>query len=573
MLLPGTVVLDIDEQKGGPMRLRLGTRESALGVARGEAVAQRLRDQGHDVELVMISDTAGDASDMPGEPSPSGDFAATVRASLLAGECDAVVHAYKDIPLDADTAEGITKAAVPQRGNPRDALVTWDGVGLAALPQQSRIGTSSLRRIAQLKRLRPDLVIVDVKGTFAERLRRVEPGDLDALIVSMAGLDMLGLADRVSEVLPFLPAAAQGTLVVECRSDDLDSIQALTGIDDEETRICTTAERSVLTALDVDYSAPIGTLADRQVVLSLQAAAFSVTGEKMINVQVGMPTSMLHAERTGRTLADALRKRGAHEFCNRAEVEAAGIIEQHDEDAWEPHVVPGAARLFLPRQDGRLAATLRDAGFAVDAITLQRAKLVPADNILDRADWIVVPSAYTVWALRERGWQAPEGGKVAAMGDTTRAILEAAGVQVDIGPEGTASSTRVLDEFAPSQGERVVIPCASDLSTRLEDGLRDKGYEVERLEVYQMVDVEQADPELRTDWDSGEFSYVLLSSPSVAESFLRVLGARDDVATLAWDEATADVLRDAGVRVAAVAPSKDVAGVQALAQAVGVTVG
>ncbi|PIF05019.1 MAG: hydroxymethylbilane synthase [Propionibacterium sp.] len=435
------------------MRLRLGTRESDLALARGHYVAEQLRELGHEVELVVLSNTAGAASGMPGAASTKGEFARALRAALYDGSCDVVVHGVKDIPLSQEDATGIARPAVLERSNPFDALCSWDDVPLDKLPRRSRVGTSSLRRIAQLRRVRPDLVIVEVQGTFADRLRRVEPGDLDAVIVSMEGLERLGLEDRASEVLRFIPAPGQGALALECREEDVEIIDALKVLDDHETRISATAEREVLRDLDVDYSAPIGALALRQVVLSLRAVAFSVAGDRKIDLQLGMPTSMLHAKRSGRRVAQA------HEFCNRAEVDAAGVLEGNEDDAWRAQPPAEAIRLFLPRQEGRLAGGLRDVGFAVDAVALQHAQLIDAENRMADADWVVVPSAHAAWALREKGWYIPPDKRVAAMGETTRSILEQAGVKVQVGPGGTASSDRLVAEFGPGEGQLVVIPC------------------------------------------------------------------------------------------------------------------
>lgn len=546
------------------MKLRLGTRSSALATARSQEVATWLREAGHEVEVLPLTADAQDASEMPNRPSALGEFAGELRVALRNYQCDLVVHSYKDIPLGQESAPGLTFAAVPMRNDHREALVSLHDLPLTALPQQSRVGTSSLRRIAQLRQQRPDLTIVDVAGTLEERMQRVAPGDLDAVIFSVAGLARLGEEDRISEVLDFLPAPAQGAMVLECRSADKELIAALAELDDLETRICCTAEREVLSAMGVGYTAPIGAYAGRHGVLSLKAGAYTTEGDRSIVLEIGMPTSMFHAARTGDSLAYELQERGAAEFCNPEAIAASGVAFSHDEENMALGTKRAGTKVLLPRQEGRLSATLRDSGLVVDCVALQQAELISADNILAWGDWVVLPSAQTVWALRERGWRIPEGRKIACMGDTTRSAVEQAGREVDLCPPGTASSEKLIAMF-PEGTERVVIPCVNDLSTKLEDGLRAKGYEVERLPVYRMADVAAVPEAVLRAWRDDYWDAVLLSHPSLAGAYVRLLGNRDRVKVLAWDSATAAALVEQGVVPSAISPSKDEQGIAALA--------
>ena len=548
------------------MKLRLGTRGSALALARSEMVAATLREGGHEVEIVPVATAGQDTVHMPDGYSQV-LFARELREALRSGEVDVVVHSVKDVPL-RDKPDDLIFPAVLPRGDHRDVLSTRSGITLAALPRHSRVGVTSLRRIAQLRALRPDLTFVDVGGSLEERLRHLEPGDLDAVVLSAAGVEALGLTDRIAEYLPILTAPGQGALALECRKDDEEIVAALKEFDDVETRIAIDAERAVLTGLETTYMAPVGALASRRGILSLKAGVFAIDGTKRNVLEVGLPTSEFHAVRTGENVAAALKARRADRFFSPEAMASVKLSVEHDDES--PFIeVAGddRIRVLLARQEGRLAQSLRKNGLRVDCLSLQEAKLISADNILGWADWVVLPSAQTVWALRERGWDIPKGKRVAAMGSTTQLAAEESDIQVEISPEGTASSQRLVEMFPKAEGEqRVVIACADQLSTNLEVGLRAKGYTVERLEVYTMVDVPELDPRIRQMWNDGAWQAILLSQPSFASAYVNLLGHRDGVHVLAWDEPTAEALAALGVPVLATAKSKDEFGVAALAR-------
>ncbi len=539
------------------MKLRLGTRGSALAKARAEQVAELMGQAGVDVETVVISEDVADGSQL--ERSTLATFAKVQGEALRANRCDFVVHPCKDIPFSSRPRD-LVRPAVLEREDHRDVLCTRTGATLSALPRGSRVGANSLRRIAQLRALRPDLTFIDAGGTLRHRLSRLQPGDMDALVLSAASVHTLGLEDRVAEYLGLIPAPGQGALVLECRADDEAVIEALRPFDDIETRICVEAERAVLTGLETDYFAPVGAIAKRRGILSLKAGAFSIDGTKRVVLEVGLPTSEFHAERTGHNVALALKQRRAERFFSEEAIASVKLSAEHDDES--PFIKSpeddDRIRVLLPRQEGRLAQSLRANQLRVDCTPLQEAKLISADNLLGWADWVVLPSAQAVWALRERGWDIPENKKIAAMGSTTRQVLEEGGQKVDLSPDGTASSARVVEMFPPAEGEvRVVIACADELSTKLEDGLRAKGYTVERLEVYTMEPVANPNPKLLEMWARGVWDAILLSHPSLAQVYVDMLGHRDDVAVLAWDAETAAALNALGVPVWATAKQKD----------------
>lgn len=268
--------------------LRLGTRRSALASTQSEWVAQRLRAAGHPVELVAIV-TEGDQSQAPlTSLGGAGVFVGAIRRALGAGEIDLAVHSLKDLPTATPAGEpDVLLAAVPIREDPRDALVARDGLTLGELPPGARIGTGSPRRASQLLALGLGLVPVPVRGNVPTRLAMVKDGRLDAVVLARAGLNRLGLAERVTQTLDplqMLPAPGQGALAIECRADaDPELLAALGALDDPDTRACVSAERALLAALQAGCSAPIGALAEvvegeDGLELSLRAVVLSSDG-------------------------------------------------------------------------------------------------------------------------------------------------------------------------------------------------------------------------------------------------------------------------------------------------------
>ncbi len=264
--------------------LRLGTRRSPLATTQSEWVAGRLRERGHVVDLVPIS-TAGDETREPlASLGGTGVFASALRAAVRDGSVDLAVHSFKDLPTAAEP--DLVLAAVPARADARDALVARDGLTLGELPTGSVVGTGSPRRIAQLAALGLGVRFESVRGNVDTRLRLVDEGALDAVVVARAGLDRLGLTDRATEVLDpvqVLPAPGQGALAVECRADRADVRAALAPLDDADTRAAVTAERALLAALQGGCRAPVGALAevvedDTGLAISLRAAVLAPDG-------------------------------------------------------------------------------------------------------------------------------------------------------------------------------------------------------------------------------------------------------------------------------------------------------
>lgn len=241
--------------------IRLGTRGSTLALVQSELVAERLRGAGHDVELLPIV-TEGDVRPIDMSPG-EGVFIAAIARALLAGEIDIAVHSAKDVPLEEDPRLAI--AAYAERADPRDALVTRGGGGsLESLPRGAIVGTDSPRRAGFLLSLRPDLKVIPLHGNVETRLRRLDEGRADALILAAAGLDRLGKQARIDQRFEpdiLSPAPGQGALAVQVMRTNTRLMELVSAIDDEDIRLAVEAEREVLRATGGTCRAPVGALA------------------------------------------------------------------------------------------------------------------------------------------------------------------------------------------------------------------------------------------------------------------------------------------------------------------------
>ncbi len=328
------------------MRLRLGTRRSALATTQSGWVADLLRRLGHDVELVEIL-TEGDVSSAPlTQIGGTGVFAARLRRALLDGEVDLAVHSLKDLPTQVHP--GLLLGAIPPREDPRDVLVTGSGRTLAELPPGARIATGSPRRAAQLLALGLGLDPVPIRGNVDTRLgllraAAAEPGTasgpassgagsarsaarqplVDGVILARAGLARLGRLDVVTETLEpgqMMPAAGQGALAIEVRADDAAVQRAVAALDDADTRAAVTAERALLATLEAGCVAPIGAFAEvvegeDGPVLSLRAVVAAADGSDVLRRSLVAPRD--DALGAGRRLAHLLFEDGAAQLLGR----------------------------------------------------------------------------------------------------------------------------------------------------------------------------------------------------------------------------------------------------------------
>jgi hydroxymethylbilane synthase len=307
--------------------LRIATRRSALAKWQANHVAGLLRAREPGLEVVLHElVTRGDRIlEVPlAQVGGKGLFVKEIEDALLAGDAQVAVHSMKDLP--AVVAPGLAVAAVPPREDPRDALCSPRWRTLAALPHGARVGTSSLRRGAQLKALRPDLAIEVIRGNVETRLRKASEG-LDAVVLAYAGLRRLGLAEHATQVLSpdeMLPAVAQGALALEARADDAATRARLVALEDPDSRTCVEAERGFLARIEGGCQVPIAghaTLAAGTV--TVRALVAAVDGGRIVRGERSGPAASARA--LGEALAEDLLSRGADAILREAEGKTAGL--------------------------------------------------------------------------------------------------------------------------------------------------------------------------------------------------------------------------------------------------------
>jgi hydroxymethylbilane synthase len=326
------------------VKLRIATRRSRLALTQTRWVAERIRAHASHVQVEEVQvETQGDRiQDRPlTSVGGKGLFVAEVEAVLVAGDADLAVHSLKDVPGDTDLAEGFDILCVPEREDPRDVLVTPDGEELDALTAGTRVGTTSLRRVCQLRTRRPDLAYVTLRGNVDTRLRKLDEGQYGAIVLAAAGLRRLGLLDgRPHWPIPVdvsLPAVGQGTLAIEGRVDDTRLRDLLAPLEHPLTRILTEAERTLLRRLEGSCQVPIAGHARRSrdaQRLSLEGLVGSLDGATVLQAaSERYLTGRRHedhvatARELGLEVADGLIARGARQLMRDAE--AAVMRQEH----------------------------------------------------------------------------------------------------------------------------------------------------------------------------------------------------------------------------------------------------
>ena len=290
--------------------LRIGSRGSQLALWQANHVAGLLRAQGHTVEIQVIKTTGDKITDVAlSKVGTKGMFTKEIEDALIAGEVDLAVHSLKDVPTELQPEFEL--AAIMKREDPRDAFISLNFHDLDGLPRGARVGTSSLRRQCQLKSMRPDLQIIPLRGNVDTRLRKLESGEYDAIILASAGLHRLGLDHYLRYRIPaeqMCPAAGQGALAIEIRRCDRNTHGMLKFLDHSETRAAIACERALLAALGGGCQVPIG------------AYATADNRERRLDGMVGRPdgTEVLRERAAGksyeelsRVIAERLLRRGA----------------------------------------------------------------------------------------------------------------------------------------------------------------------------------------------------------------------------------------------------------------------
>ena len=315
------------------MKLRIGSRGSQLALWQASHIAGLLREQGHEAEIEIIKTTGDRLQEVTfAQVGSKGMFTKEIEEALAEGRVDLAVHSLKDLPTELP--ELFVLAATPARVDPRDVFVAVNHAKLAALPRGARVGTSSQRRRAQLRALRPDLEAVEFRGNVDTRLRKLAEGQVEAILLAAAGLDRLGKTDWVRERLDpkeFCPAAGQGALGIETRKDDRATIDALAFLDHADTRFAVTAERAALAALGGGCQVPIGIHCrptfDESAAPSGWDELFAVVASpktgKVVRVHLHAPRESADPAAFGREAAEMLMVEGAGPLLA-AGAEAAG---------------------------------------------------------------------------------------------------------------------------------------------------------------------------------------------------------------------------------------------------------
>ena len=292
--------------------LIIGSRGSQLALWQARWIQARLEALGEQCRIQIIHTTGDKITDVAlSKVGTKGLFTKEIEEALLEGAIDVAVHSLKDMPTELPA--GLTLAAIPEREDPRDALV---GRGLSELPQRARVGTSSLRRAAQLRAVRPDLEVENIRGNLDTRLRKLDEGKYDAIVLASAGLRRLGWENRIAELLDpevMCPAVGQGALAVETRDDNGPAQDIAKTLDHRDTRIAVTAERAVLASLGGGCQVPIGAHAtvDRENVF-LRAIIVSTDGTEIVRKKSSGATA--DAVAVGRILGEQLLAEGGKQI-------------------------------------------------------------------------------------------------------------------------------------------------------------------------------------------------------------------------------------------------------------------
>jgi hydroxymethylbilane synthase len=514
-------------------RFVVGTRTSKLALWQTQYVIDELRAQWSGIECeIRRFTTKGDKTlDKPlPEIGGKGLFTEELEEALRRGEIDAAVHSLKDLPVE--DAPGLTLGAVAARAEAGDCVVARNGWTLETLPQGAIVGTSSVRRSAQLLAVRPDLDIRSIRGNVETRIRKVREGDYDATVMARAGLERLDLTDHITEHLGFetmLPAPGQGALAVQCRAGDDDVLQMLAAIDEPAVHAAVTAERAFLEGLGGGCSAPVGAFA--------VTAGTSPPWQLEMTAVVGSPDGgrMIRLQQTGDE-PESLGKTAAREALDRG---AGAILAQCGST---PQASLKGKRVVVTRareQSAGFCRRLEAAG--AEPVFVPVIRIVPVKNkkpIDDcvagfrQFDWAVFTSVNGVkhwWSeLAERNLDAGMYAdvKVAAVGAATAEALRERGVDPDFVPEKFVGEQigRGMEDI---DGKRICLLRAKVAGDELPEILRARGAEVLDVPVYENVPV-AIEPESAAALKRG-VDIVTFTSGSTAINFVAAVNGEPEL--------------------------------------------
>ncbi|MEJ5368653.1 MAG: hydroxymethylbilane synthase [Bryobacteraceae bacterium] len=520
------------------MKLRIGSRGSQLALWQARRVAELLAGLGVETEIEIIRTTGDRITDVPlARAGSKGLFTKEIEEALLEGRIDLAVHSLKDLPTELPA--GLVLAAVPERESPFDAMV---GRRLDELPSGARVGTSSLRRAAQLRRLRPDVRIEDIRGNLDTRLRKLDEGRYDAIVLASAGLRRLGWGGRIAELLEperMCPAVGQGALGIETRAAPDPAFEICSRLDNPAVRAAVEAERALLESLGGGCQVPLGAYAELEGgQLRLRAVVADPEGSAVFECvetgPAGQPVEL------GRRAAEALLAAGAR-----------GVVARVN-----PHALPLLGQVVVvtrPRgQSGKLIARLRALGADVVEMPLLEFRALEFDPPdWDSYDWAIFTSANGVEFFFARV-EPRRGPRICAIGPATAAALRARGLAPDLVPEehmgeGVVEALR----GAGVEGARVLLARAEEARDVIPSELERLGARVDVLPVYRTVAPEGLEQKARELFAAAKPHWVTLTSASTVRHLLRAVprellaGVR--IATIG--PVTSAAVREAGLEV------------------------
>jgi len=540
--------------------LRLGTRGSRLALTQSQSVADALeKSLGRSVELVSIR-SLGD--DLPGPlsqaPQP-GVFVSALREALLRGEVDLVVHSMKDLP--AAPIEGIAIAAIPEREDPRDIVITQTRCTFEELPNGARVGTSSPRRASQLKRLRPDLTVVDLRGNIGTRIESVRSGAIDAAVLAAAGVHRIDCGHEIDGYLDqVIPAPAQGALAVEVRSDDERFLADVQVIEHAPTRRQVLAERAVLSGLAATCTSAVAAFATCDEGDDLLTLSAEVGGT--LDGKQGVRTCLIQgvvalgddqaATDLGTIAARHLLRIGAGQLLD------DGLWRNPDEGAasvWVTRPRSGAARDVIElRNKGLRVIEAPVLQIRADPSAREQAAVL-LDSIAREADLLAVTSAAAVRALQDLSDPGAlpaaltagqeRGMGVVAVGSATARILQDSGARDVLVPgvQDAEGMLAMLQELPPGIA---VLPRGNLAMKGLAEGLTATGWSVTSEQVY-LTEPATVPAGVSEAISSGAITAVVLRSPSAVRAVRDGLGGDavpDACVLLAGGSTTAAALEE-----------------------------
>jgi len=527
------------------VKFRLGTRGSELALAQSNAVAARLAELGHEVELTIIR-TAGDTSTALAfaDIGAPGVFVREIEQALLEERIELAVHSYKDLPTASP--EELVIAAVPWREDPADVLLIGSNVssaeagGLSSLPPGATVGTSSTRRAAWIKDSRSDLQIKPLRGNVPTRIRKLRAGDYDAIVLAAAGLrrlqnsstDMTGLLEGLTlhRLAPdrFVPAPSQGAIAIQCKRGRADILSELAKLDDHQARRAADLERRVLALANGGCGIALGVHCELLREHGIRLTAMLERDDKVVHVEVTAPQSEGLAERCWRKL------QGRHVVLTRAAEDCGEWSEAFARD--------GIDSTSFPCID--IAPAVKPG----DANELRR--------LLSKVDWVVFTSPRGVKKFAALyGRCIPEETRIAVVGRATAETCRTSVMEPAVIGTGTAvelAEQLICDRRFDSQ-QTLLLAIAENAARVLDDRLRETGSTVIRWPVYRTIPASRV--ETKTRWSSFGADSVVFSSPSAVNGFINTVELDAPIRVVTIGPTTSAAVRDAGLPLGAQASS------------------